>query len=69
MVPRKTHYKNDCWICDGHVFSVLFWSRGRALRLNPIFNQEDAEPIRFEIDSVDIEDPGLGHVDGSLPYD
>jgi hypothetical protein len=30
IVPRKTHYKNDCWICEKHVYSVIFWSRGRA---------------------------------------
>jgi hypothetical protein len=51
---------------------VIFWSRGRAYRLNPIFKNQEAEPIRWEVDNISQEekdDPGLGHVTGALPYD
>jgi len=68
----KKHYKNNCWLCEGHVYSVIFWSRGRAYRLNPIFKNQEAEPIRWEVDNISQEekdDPGLGHVTGALPYD
>jgi hypothetical protein len=71
-IPSGDHYKHNCWICDCHVFSLIFWSRGRALRINPIFKGEEAEPLRWEIDKIpseEFEHPGLGHVNGSLSYD
>jgi len=47
----------------------LFWSRGLAYKLTPIFNGETAETIRYEIDRVEVEDPGLGHTKGSVSYE
>ena len=46
-VPSKMHYKSDCWICQKHIYSVLLWSRGRAMVLNPIMPATDAEELSF----------------------
>ena len=50
-VECKTHYKHECWICDGHTYSIIFWSRGMCYKINPILPKDKAEKIRFEIDS------------------
>ena len=74
-VPNLSHYKNDCWVCSGHVYSVIFWSRGRAFTLNPVFKEDEDEPIRWEIDSTLGDesqpdyDPGLGFTRGNVPYE
>ena len=49
-VACKPHYKNECWICQGHVYSFLFWSKGMAYKLNPIFSKDKTEEIRWHID-------------------
>ena len=58
-VACKTHYKNECWICEKHVYSVIFWSKAKAYQLNPVLSKEKTDEVRFEIDRdlVD-EDPG-----------
>lgn len=70
-VPLKKHYKNECWICEKQIYSVLMWSRGRAFVLNPILPSDKSEKLRFEIDAESIydEEPGLGHVKGNLSYE
>jgi hypothetical protein len=40
-------------VCEGAVFSIIFWSRRYAYKLTPLFHSGDgdeAEKIRFEID-------------------
>ena len=37
-------------MCDNHVYSVIFWSRAYAFKMNPILNKEQTEIVRFEID-------------------
>lgn len=49
-VACNSHYKNDCWFCEGHVYSVIFWSKAMCYKLNPIFNKEKTEVIRYVID-------------------
>ena len=49
-VACKPHYKNECWICEGHVFSILFWSKAMCYKLNPILSKDKTDEIRFEID-------------------
>ena len=49
-VACKTHYKNECWICEKHVFSILFWSRAQAFKLDPVLSKDKTEEIRYEID-------------------
>lgn len=73
-VSNKKHYKNDCWICEKHVYSVILWSRGRAFLLNPVFNKDQSGKLVYEIDFIpqdveEEEDPGLGHVNGNVSYD
>ena len=46
----KPHYKNNCWICEGHIYTIIFWSKGMAYKCNPIFNKEKSEILRLEID-------------------
>ena len=49
-VACKTHYKNECWICEGHVYSILFWSKAMCYKLDPVLSREKTEEVRFEID-------------------
>lgn len=42
-VPNSQHPKHKCWLCEGHVFSVIFWCRKFAFRLKPIFSSESGE--------------------------
>ena len=49
-VSHAYHNKYDCWICEGHVFSVIFWSRGMAYKMDPVLNKEQTEIVRYEID-------------------
>ena len=75
----KKHYKNDCWICEKHIYSILIWSRGRAYILNPILPASETEIVSYQIDLVESEidtnnenldmNPGLGHVKGNLTYE
>ena len=70
-IPILKHYKNSCWLCEGHIYSIIFWSRGRAYRLNPIFRGKETDPIRWEVDNISEEDkldPGLGFINGALSY-
>ena len=46
----KPHYKSDCWLTNNHVYSIIFWSRSMAFKLNPIFDKEQTEIVRFEVD-------------------
>jgi hypothetical protein len=55
VVPNPNHYKHNCWICEGHVFSIVFWTRKMAQRLAPIFTSNagdgaEAERIGLEVD-------------------
>jgi hypothetical protein len=55
VVSNTNHHKNKCWICEGHIFSVIFWSPKYAFRLKPIFSSirgkgKEAEQIKFEIE-------------------
>ena len=74
-MPTKKHAKADCWICAKHIYSVLFWSRGKAYKLSPIINKENSSLVCYEIDRYDVTeddkeaDPGIGYVKGNLPYD
>ena len=69
------HPKSECWVCDKHIYSLLLWSRGRAYVLNPILDSEEADVLRLQVNQLsesgeDIHaNPGLGFVNGSLPYD
>jgi hypothetical protein len=36
-IPNAQHYKHQCWLCDGHVYGVIFWSRKDGFRLGPLF--------------------------------
>ena len=49
-VACKSHYKNECWICEGHVYAILFWSKGMCYKINPILPKDKTEEISFEID-------------------
>jgi len=49
-VAYKPHYKNECWICEGHIFSVIFWSKGMCYKLKPILSREKTIEIMFEVD-------------------
>ena len=49
-VACKPHYKNECWMCEGHVYSVLFWSKGMCYKMNPILSSDKTEVIRYTID-------------------
>ena len=68
-VACKPHYKNECWICGGHVFSIIFWSKAQAQKLNPILSPDKTEEIRSEIDH-DYTEPeeDLIHVSANLKY-
>jgi len=40
-------------VCEGHVFSIIFWSRKYAYKLTPLFHSgegDEAEKIKFEIE-------------------
>ena len=32
------------------MFSILFWSKAQAYKLNPVLSKDKTEEIRFEID-------------------
>ena len=49
-VSYPAHYKSNCWICEKHVYTIFFWSRGQAFKLNPIYDKERTEILRLEID-------------------
>ena len=49
-VGYKPHPKNTCWMCENHVYTVIFWSRSFAFKMTPILNKEQTEVVRFEID-------------------
>ena len=49
-VACKPHYKHNCYICEGHVYCILFWSKGMCYKLDPILSKDKIEEIRFEID-------------------
>ena len=49
-VACKSHYKNECWYCEGHVYSIIFWSKAKAYKLNPILSKEKTEIIRQALD-------------------
>ena len=49
-VSHAYHNKYDCWICEGQIFSVIFWSRGLAYKMDPVLNKEQTEIVRYEID-------------------
>ena len=76
-VGIKKHYKNDCWVSERHIYSMLLWSRGRAYILNPTMGDSDTERIRALIDLPEdhenTEDPkvypGLGFARGNLSYE
>ena len=68
-VACKPHYKNECWIYGGHVFSVLFWSKAQAHKLNPILSKDKVEEIRNEIDREYTEpEEDMIHVNGNVKY-
>ena len=71
LIPFNPHYKSNCWICDRHVFSIIFWSKGMAYKLDPILDKQQSEIIRFEIDRNfgKDEDKDLYYVNGNLSYD
>lgn len=66
----KPHYKHECWICDGHVYSVLFWSKGMCYKLNPILTKEKTDEIRWEIDRDfgEQEDADLVYENTNVKY-
>ena len=49
-VAYNPHYKSNCWMCEGHVYTIIFWSKGMAYKLNPIFSKDKSEILRLEID-------------------
>jgi len=49
-VACKPHYKNECWMCQGQVYTILFWSKGMCYKLNPIFSKDKSEEIQWAID-------------------
>ena len=49
-VAYNPHYKSNCWMCEGHTYSIIFWSKGMAYKLDPIYDKKKAEILRFEID-------------------
>ena len=78
-VGCRPHYKNECWICDRHVFSVIFWSRAMAFKMTPIFNKEQTEIVRYAIDCDLNEEEGkeliytnanvkYSQLDNQVPY-
>ena len=69
-VACPPHYKNNCWICDGHVYSVIFWSKGMAYKLDPLFDKKQSEIVRFEIDRDfgEDEEDDLIYCNGSVDY-
>ena len=71
MVPYRPHNKHDCWSCEGHVYSVIFWSKGMAYKLDPIFNKQHSEIVRYEIDLEfgQDEDAEFVHCNGGLAYE
>ena len=69
-VACKPHYKNECWFCEGHVYSIIFWSKGMCYKLNPILPKDKTEQIRYEIDSDfgPSEDEDIMYTNGNLKY-
>ena len=63
----RDHHKHDCWVCEGHVFTIIFWSRGKAFKLDPIFNKDKTEIMRFQIDQ-DYSEQGIAFTDASVGY-
>ena len=54
-VPNSQHYKHDCWVCEGHVYSCLFWSKKHAFQIGPLFTSsggrgKEAELIKSAVD-------------------
>jgi len=81
-IPNSLHYKHKCWICDGQVFSLVFWSRKYAFHLKPVFSStngqgKEVQDILYEIDRLpadvipgDPVNPGMGHAHAEgVPYD
>jgi hypothetical protein len=56
MVSAGAHPKNKCFICDNSVFSLIFWDRKHAFKLNPVFtNHTDSnalETIRYQVEKL-----------------
>ena len=69
-VACKPHYKNECWICEGQVYSILFWSKAMCYKLKPILSKEKTEEIRFEIDREygPEEEGDLMHCNANVKY-
>lgn len=63
-VAHKKHGKCECWICEKQIYSILLWSRGKAFFLSPVFSDDQAQKVRFEIDTIPDEQ-GLGFVNGT----
>lgn len=55
-VAYKPHYKSNCWMCEGHIYTIFFWSKGMAYKLNPIFDKDKSEVLRYEIDKDFVQD-------------
>ena len=51
--------------------TIIFWSRGKAYKLNPILNADKSEIIRCEIDKDfgEGEDDYIHSNAANLPYD
>jgi hypothetical protein len=62
----RAHYKHNCWICEGQVFSLVFWNKKYANELKPTFSTGDgkAERICGEIDGG----PEYEELENQLPY-
>jgi hypothetical protein len=65
---HPSHGKYDCWICAGHVFSVIFWSRKLAFRLTPVLSADNAKAVAFEIDQVEVQEGEIGFKNGQADY-
>ena len=69
-VACKPHYKNECWICEGHSYCILFWSKGLCYKMTPIVLADKTEEIRFEIDRDfgEQDDPDLMYQNNNVKY-
>lgn len=63
------HHQSNCWICEKHIYTIIFWSKGMAFKLDPVLNKEQTEILRFEIDKDFSEQENRQNfVNGNLKY-
>ena len=68
-VAYSPHHHTNCWICEKHAYTIIFWSKGMAYKLDPVLNKEQTELLRYEIDKDFSEEQNRQNfVNGNLKY-